>query len=277
MSRVWLITGSNRGLGRAFAEKAASLGDKVIAGTRKIDLGDDFYLNENVLPVKMDVTNPQEISEAVQAGAKRFGSIDILINNAGYGISGAFEEVSEKNLRQLFETDYFGVTRVIRAVLPIMRRQRSGRILSVASQAGVMGFLGSSAYCSAKFAVVGLTQALREELAPFGIQVSVICPGSFRTDFRDKSSMQFADKEIADYKDSNVHQAVLFLKEHNHRQEGDPRKAASLVAEILSRKILPKRIMIGKNCCTAVRDDLERQIEEIDSYQKKSSMTDFME
>lgn len=156
-----------------------------------------------------------------------------------------------------------------------MRKQRSGKILSVASQAGVMGFLGSSAYCSAKFAVVGLTQALRAELAPFGIQVSVICPGAFRTDFRDKSSMIFADKEIADYKDSNVHRTTQFLKDNNHKQMGNPDKAAEFIYDIASKDILPARIMIGKDCCEAVRSDLERQITEIDSYLDASSATAF--
>lgn len=277
MSRVWLITGSNRGLGRAFAKEAVKHGDQVIAGTRTIDESDSFYNNENVLPVKMDVTDPKQVQDAVQKGMDKFGRIDILINNAGYGISGAFEEVSDESLRKLFETDYFGVVNVTRTVLPVMRKQRGGRILSVASQAGVMGFQGSSAYCSAKFAVVGLTQALRMELEPFGIQISVICPGSFRTDFRDSSSMVFADKEIADYKDSGVHKTTQFLKDNNHKQEGDPEKAAAFIYEMVSRETLPKRIMIGKNCCSQVEEDLKQQIAEIESYAEDSSRTDFTE
>lgn len=275
MGSVWLITGSNRGLGRAFAQAAVRHGDKVIAGTRRINLDDPFYQNENVLPVKMDVTNPEEVAAAVQSGVDKFGRIDVLINNAGCGISGAFEEVSDENLRKLFETDYFGVVNVTREVLPIMRKQRSGKILSVASQAGVMGFLGSSAYCSAKFAVVGLTQALRAELEPFGIQVSVICSGAFRTDFRDGSSMIFADKEIADYKDSNVHKTTQFLKDNNHKQTGDPEKAAEFIYDMVSKDAFPARIMIGNDCCGAVRSDLEQQIAEIDSYMDASCATAF--
>lgn len=277
MSRVWMITGSNRGLGRAFAKEAVKNGDQVIAGTRKIDESDPFYQNENVFPVKLDVTNPEEAAAAVQSGVDKFGRIDVLINNAGYGISGAFEEVSDTELRKLLETDYFGVVNVTRAVLPVMRKQRSGKILSVASQAGVMGFMGSSAYCSAKFAVVGLTQALRQELEPFGIQVSVICPGSFRTDFRDASSMIFSDKTIADYADSNVHKTTQFLKDHNHKQEGDPEKAAKFIYKMTVKDSLPKRILVGKNCCEQVENDLEEQIREIDSYKNESSETDFEE
>lgn len=277
MGKVYLITGSNRGLGRAFAQAAVKNGDFVIAGTRKIDENDSFYKNKNVLAVKMDVTNTDEVNAAVQKGIEKFGRIDVLINNAGYGISGAFEEVSDTELRNLFETDYFGVVNVTRAVLPQMRKQRSGKILSVASQAGVMGFLGSSAYCSAKFAVVGLTQALRAELEPFGIQVSVICPGAFRTDFRDKSSMVFSDRKIADYENSNVHKTTQFLKDNNHKQEGDPAKAAEFIIKMISGDVLPKRILIGKNCCVQVKDDLKSQIAEIESYEKDSSKTDFAE
>lgn len=277
MSRVWLITGSNRGLGRAFAKSAVRGGDRVIAATRHIDPDDPFYQSEGVLPVRMDVTDAEEVREAVRNGVDRFGRIDVLINNAGYGISGAFEEVSDESLRRLFETDYFGVVNVTRAVLPVMRRQGGGKILSVASQAGVMGFLGSSAYCSAKFAVVGLTQALRAELEPFGIQVSVICPGAFRTDFRDGSSMVFSDQRVADYEGSSVHKTTQFLKDHNHKQAGDPDKAAEFVRSLVLGESLPRRILVGKDCCVAVKDDLEQQIAEIGGYFDASSRTDFAE
>ena len=182
-----MITGAGRGLGRAFAEEAVKNGDQVIATVRKLSGSDELMKNENVLPVIMDVTNKDEVKAAVQAGVRKFGRIDVLINNAGFGASGAFEEISDEELRNLMETNYFGVTNVMREVIPIMRQQKSGMILTVSSQAGAMGYLGSSAYCSSKYAVVGLSEALRMELAPFGIQVASILPGSFRTDFRDDS------------------------------------------------------------------------------------------
>ena len=204
MNRVWMITGAGRGLGHAFAEEAVKNGEKVIATVRKINDTDE------------------EVAAAVDAGIRKFGRIDVLINNAGFGMSGAFEEVSDEELRTLMETNFFGVTNVTRAVLPTMRKQGGGMILTVSSQAGAMGFLGSSAYCSSKYAVVGLSEALSMELAPFGIQVASILPGSFRTDFRDSSSMKHAKISLAAYEGSAVHAARDFLEANNHKQEGDP-------------------------------------------------------
>ncbi|MBQ9614386.1 MAG: SDR family NAD(P)-dependent oxidoreductase [Lachnospiraceae bacterium] len=275
MNRVWMITGAGRGLGRAFAEEAVKNGDMVIATVRKINAADPLMKNESVLPVIMDVTKKEEVAAAIAAGIKKFGRIDVLINNAGFGMSGAFEEVSDEELRTLMETNFFGVTNVTRAVLPVMRNQGSGMILTVSSQAGAMGFLGSSAYCSSKYAVVGLSEALSMELAPFGIQVASILPGSFRTDFRDNSSMKHAKTSLAAYEGSAVHAARDFLVANNHKQEGDPEKAAAFLYSIIESGKLPKRILIGKKCCEDVKAYLEERISEIESYLDESSQTDF--
>lgn len=274
MNKVWLISGAGRGLGRAFVEEALRRDDKVIATVRRLN-DDAFFQNENVLPVIADVTDKAAVEKAVRYGIDKFGRIDVLINNAGFGMSGAFEEVSDEELRILFETDYFGVVNVTKAVLPQMREQKSGMILNISSQAGAMGFLGSSAYCSAKFAVVGLSEALSMELAPFGIQVASVLPGSFRTDFRDESSMKLPKEQLSVYADSAVSKTRNFLLTHNHMQEGDPDKAAKFLADIIDSGKLPKRILIGKKCCADVRAHLKAQIDEIDSYIGASSQTDF--
>lgn len=275
MSRVWMITGAGRGLGRAFAEEAVRNGDQVITTVRKLNPGDTLFTDENVLAVIMDVTKQDEVKSAVEAGLKKFGRIDVLINNAGFGMSGAFEEISDEELRYLMDTNYFGVANVTREVLPAMRKQGGGMILNVSSQAGAMGFLGSSAYCSSKYAVVGLSEALSMELEPFGIQVASILPGSFRTDFRDDSSMKHARQSLPAYEGSQVHAARDFLAANNHKQEGDPEKAAKFLYKIIDSGTLPKRILIGKKCCEAVRDYLKDRIAEIDSYIEASSQTDF--
>ena len=275
MSRVWLITGANRGLGRAFAKEAVEQGDQVVACARNIEPADAFYQQEQVLGVQLDVTKSEEVKRAVQAGLHHFGHIDILLNNAGFGMSGAFEETSDEELRRLMETDYFGVAAVTREVIPHMRSQQRGIILNVASQGGLMGFSGSSAYCSAKFAVVGLSEVLHTELAPFGIQVSAICPGSFRTDFRDASSLQQPVSQLEAYKATGAHEAAKFLKENNHKQAGDPAKAARFLYQILLRENLPSRILIGESCCTQVKTDLQNQLREIESYEADSSQTDY--
>ena len=277
MNKVWMITGASRGLGRAFAAEAAANGDQVIAAMRNINREDSLFQRENVLAVRMDVTNAAKVRAAVQEGLDKFGRIDVLVNNAGFGMSGAFEEVSDQELRTLFETDFFGVVNVTKAVLPAMRGQKNGMILNVSSQAGVMGFLGSTAYCPAKFAVTGLSLSLNMELTPFGIQVSAVCPGSFRTDFRDSSSMKKAANSMREYDGTAVHAAAEFLAAHNHMQEGDPQKAAKFLYGIVESGKLPKRILIGKKCCADVRSDLEAQMNEMDSYLEASSQTDFDE
>ena len=178
MSQNWLITGAGRGFGRAFVSAAAESGAEVYAGVRHVPEGDPLFHSPRVHPLIFDVTKPGEVNAAVEKALGEAGHIDVLINNAGFGMSGAFEEMSDEELRGLMEADYYGVVNVTRAILPSMRGRRSGTILNVASQGGLMGFTGSSAYCSAKFAVVGLSAALRMELQEFGIRVSVLCPGS---------------------------------------------------------------------------------------------------
>lgn len=275
MGNVWFITGASRGFGRAFAEAAVAQGDKVIAVVRKIAADDPFYAQEAVCGVQADVTDEDGIQKAVAEGIAKFGRIDILINNAGYGMSGAFEETSQEALRRLMETDYFGVVNTTRAVLPHMRKQQNGIILNVASQGGLMGFPGSSAYCSAKFAVVGLSLVLREELAPFHIQVAAVCPGSFRTGFRSKNSMQFPKDKLADYEGNAAHRAAAFLAANTNNQSGDPKKAAQFLCQLIARKNLPARILIGKDCCQQVKADLEKQLQDIQSYEQAASQTDF--
>ena len=158
MSQNWLITGAGRGFGRAFVSAAAESGAEVYAGVRHVPEGDPLFHSPRVHPLIFDVTKPGEVNAAVEKALGEAGHIDVLINNAGFGMSGAFEEMSDEELRGLMEADYYGVVNVTRAILPSMRGRRGGTILNVASQGGLMGFTGSSAYCSAKFAVVGLAR-----------------------------------------------------------------------------------------------------------------------
>jgi NAD(P)-dependent dehydrogenase (short-subunit alcohol dehydrogenase family) len=274
MQTVWLITGASRGFGRAFSEEVVARGGKVIAGLRHFPEKDSFFQRKEVLPVKLDVTNNDQVKNAVEQGIETFGHIDVLVNNAGFGMTGAFEETSDAELRNLFETDYFGVTRMIRAVLPAMRKQGHGIILNISSQGGLMGFVGSSAYCSAKFAVVGLSEVLRMELQPFGIQVSAVCPGSFRTDFRKDQSMQLPSKLLRAYDGTPVREAGKFLKQNQNNQPGDPKKAARFLCDMVDKGSLPSRILIGGKCCKDVKNLLFQQLKEIESYEYDSSKTE---
>lgn len=272
---VWFITGSNRGLGRAFAKEAIKHGDCVIAGTRKFDEADAFYQNENVFPVVMDVTDKAQVEKAVKEGLAKFGRIDILVNNAGFGMNGAFEETGDEELRTLFETDYFGTVNVIKAVLPYMRAQKSGKILNISSQAGMAGAAGCTAYNAAKFAIVGMSEGLNEELSPFNIQVAAVCPGSFKTDFRDPTSMKKVKNPMPEYDGLQAHKVVQFLAENNHKQQGDPDKAAAFIYHIVKLDKIPVHIAIGKICCDTIKSNLEKSIAEINSYYDASSKTDF--
>ena len=174
MERVWFITGASRGFGRAFTEEAVKRGDKVIATVRRVP-HDDIFKHPSVLTVVMDVTKTDEVEKAIKDGMDCFGRIDVLINNAGFGFSGAFEETTDEDLRNLFETDYFGVVNVTRRVIPLMRKAGKGVILNVSSQGGLMGFSGSSAYCAAKFAVVGLSDMVEKGNLPPRILIGAAC------------------------------------------------------------------------------------------------------
>ncbi|MBR1735931.1 MAG: SDR family oxidoreductase [Firmicutes bacterium] len=272
MDKVWMITGAARGLGKAFVEEAVKQKDKVIAAVRKIP-DDELFKNENVLPVIMDVTNTKEIETAVKSGFEKFGKIDFLINNAGFGMNGAFEEISDKELRHLFETDYFGVVNVTKAVLPIMRAQKSGKILNISSQAGLVGGAGCTAYNAAKFAVVGLSEGLNDELACFNIQVIAVCPGAFRTDFRDDSSIHRPEQPMPEYDDMAAHNVVDWLKEHNHQQQGDPAKAAAFVYKTVTGDNVPQILTIGKDCTDVAITAYKEILGEMASYYDETSKT----
>ena len=274
MDKVWMITGAGRGLGRAFTAEAVKNGDKVIAAVRRVP-EDELFRNENVLPVRMDVTDKAQISAAVERGVEAFGRIDYLINNAGFGMNGAFEEITDEELRTLFETDYFGVVNVCRAVIPVMRKQHSGRILNISSQAGLMGFNGGSAYCAAKFAVVGLSEALNNELNGFGIQVIAAAPGAFRTDFRDASSVHFPQHPMPEYDGTPAHTMIEWMRENNHKQAGDPARAAAFVYKIATGETVPQLLTIGQDCSDAVAQKLRGTLDEIASYYDDTIQTAF--
>ena len=261
-------------MGKAFAKETVKNGDYVIAAVRKIP-NDALFHNENVFPVIMDVTKPEEIKETVKSGIEHFGRIDYLINNAGFGMNGAFEETSDEEFRAVFETDYFGVVNVCREVIPIMRKQGSGRILNISSQAGIMGFNGGSAYCAAKFAVVGLSEALNYERNQFGIQTVAVAPGAFRTDFRDASSMHFLNNPMSEYDGTPAHTMVDWLKVNNHKQVGDPEKAAAFLYKIATGESLPQILAIGQDCSDAAIAHYKQLIREMESYYDGSCKTAF--
>lgn len=276
MNKIWFITGTSRGFGRAYAEEALARGDKVIAAARIINIGEDaFWSDPNVYPLALDVTDSERVKAAVNEAVEHFGRIDILVNNAGYGFTGALEECSEKELRALFDTCFFGLANVTKAIIPVMRRQMSGRIINIASRSGMIGEAGITPYNAVKFAVVGLSEGLNEELSDFNIQVMVVCPGAFRTDFRDCSSKREPANIMSEYDGKLGHRAMIGTRAGNHKQQGDPRKAAKLVYEIAVSEKMPVKLMLGKDCCDDVIAKMRRDIDEIAHYYESSSDTRF--
>jgi NAD(P)-dependent dehydrogenase (short-subunit alcohol dehydrogenase family) len=263
--RTWLITGVSSGFGRALAEAALEKGDRV-AGTVRTEAARRKF--EQLAPgrslgVLLDVTDRPAIARAVVQVEEWAGGIDVLVNNAGYGLVGAVEEASDSEIRAQFEVNVFGTLAVIQAVLPLMRRQRSGRIVCVSSVSGLVGWPSLGIYSGSKFALEGICETLAQEVAPLGIRVILVEPGGLRTDFAGRSSTHAA-KTIVDY-DATVGACKRILAEHAGHESGDPRKAAHAVLTAVEAGSPPLRLLLGadavrytSNKLTAFTDEMER-------------------
>ncbi|TCR72205.1 oxidoreductase [Rhizobium sp. BK376] len=246
--KTWFITGASRGLGMEVARAALDVGDTVVATARNPGQIKDALpgYGDRLQALALDVTDPAAIDATVGEANRKLGSIDVLVNNAGYGQLGAFEEIERTTLAQQFATNVFGVFDVTRAVLPIMRAQRSGHIITISSIAGIEGFAGSSVYCSTKHAVSGWSEGLGREVAPFGIKVSCVYPGRFRTDFLDGSSVRFGQISIEDYHMFSS-QRRQDLEANNHQQIGDPVKFGATILSLVNMADPPARLATGSD------------------------------
>lgn len=236
-AKVWLITGSSSGFGRSLTEAVLKNGDRVIATARKPEQLNDLVKQypELLHTVRLDVTNLQEVQAAIESALNAYGRIDVLVNNAGYGAVGVVEEVSDDETRRQFDTNFFGVLNVTRAVLPTMREQRSGHILNISSVGGVVSFSGAGIYCATKFALEGVSEALAQEVKPLGIKVTIIEPGAFRTDFSGRS-IAISGQTIADYAETSG-KVIEWNRELDGKQSGDPAKAATAMIQVVESKI----------------------------------------
>jgi len=275
MIKTWFITGAGRGIGAQIAQAALAAGDNVVATGRHIDQLSTLYApyGDRVLCVALDVSRELDALSAVEVAAARFGRIDVLVNNAGYGQLGLFEEVTSADVERQFQTNVFGLMHVTRAVLPQMRRQRGGHVLNLASIGGFMGFEASSIYCAAKFAVEGFSESLALEVARFGIRVTIVEPGFFRTDFLDKSSVRQGSRKVPDY-DAGTDDARIDYESYSGKQPGNPEKLGRLVVRIVSMDKPPLHLLAGSDALQYATAAFERRRVEITAHASLSATTD---
>jgi NAD(P)-dependent dehydrogenase (short-subunit alcohol dehydrogenase family) len=273
----WLITGASSGFGRLLTEYLLQLGAKVVATARNIDAIEDLATKYpgNVATLSLDVTKEHSIDKAVADAIARVGHIDVLVNNAGYGVTGAIEEATEAEYMPMFETNVFGLINVTKALLPQFRERRSGTIVNFSSIGGLIGAPGWGYYNATKFAVEGLSEALSGELAPLGVNVMVVEPGPFRTQFLGRSGVE-AKERIADYQPTAGKTREYFATQSG-KQPGDPQRAVEAVVAAVSDPNPPKHLLLGRLALTRFRKRLEDWKTELDRWEPTTVGADFPE
>jgi NAD(P)-dependent dehydrogenase (short-subunit alcohol dehydrogenase family) len=270
-SNVWFITGAGRGLGLDIAKAALAAGHQVVATGRNTEkvakaVGD----SENLLVVKLDVTSVADAKAAAQATLERFGRIDVLVNNAASFYAGYFEELTPEQMQLQLSTSLVGPMNVTRAFLPAMRKQRSGRVISISSTAGITGFEFNSAYSASKFGLDGWMEALSAEVGPFGIQTMIVNPGFFRTELLTDASTNYAEPAIEDYAERRSQQ-IAFYKSKNGQQGGDPVKLAQALIKLESQDELPHRFFAGADAIAVAEQKIAVLQQQIDAYRELSN------
>jgi NAD(P)-dependent dehydrogenase (short-subunit alcohol dehydrogenase family) len=275
--KIWFITGASKGFGFEITKAALEAGDKVVATVRKDNSALYASLNENanLFVVTMDVTKESNVKEAVEKAIDHFGKLDIIVNNAGYGIVGAIEEVSDAEARKQYDTNVFGVLNVVRATLPHLRKQRSGHIINVSSLFAFDPLTGWALYGSTKNAVEGISHGLAKELEPFGIKVTVIEPGLFRTGFTSKESFAVAENAISDYENTGVGAKRKSTKTFHGTQPGDPAKLAAVVIKLGHTENPPLHLPIGTDSIKNYHIYTDRLANDVNAWMKDSLSTDY--
>ena len=272
---TWLITGCSTGLGRNIAQEVLKSGYSAVITSRNSSDIEDIAATypDTALALSLDVTDRTLIDHVIKEAEEKFGGIDVLINNAGYGFRGAVEEADQEEMQRIFNTNFFGTVNMIQAVLPGMRKNKSGTIMNLSSIAGRFGPVGSGYYSATKFAVEGLSDALRKEVGSLGINVIVVEPGAFRTDFGGRS-LNKSKKIIADYQPTVGPRRT---EPSDGKQPGEPQKAAQLLINIYEGNEKPFRLLLGSDAVKIIRDELNAQFKELEDWEKISIKTDYTE
>lgn len=273
--RTWLITGCSTGIGRAIARHVLAIGEQAVVTARNpADVADIVAAHpERALAVALDVANPSQAAAAVAAGEARFGAVDVLVNNAGYGYVASIEEGDEAAVKAMYEVNLFGALRMMKAVLPGMRARRSGAILTISSLAGRIANPATGYYSSSKFALEALSEALAREVAELGIRVCAIAPGMFRTDFSGRS-LHSGKTPVGDY-EGGVHARMALVRSVDGRQQGDPDKLARLVVAVADMPEPPRQIIAGPDAYAAVSARMDEIRAAMEQHRALSIGTDF--
>ena len=275
MSKVWFITGCSTGFGRELAKHVLESGHKAVVASRKTEDVEDIVADypDTAIAVKLDVTKEDEIKSSVEEATKKFGQIDVLVNNAGIGYFGAIEESEDDEVRRMFEINFWGLANMTKAVLPGMRKQRSGNIVNIASIGGLVGFPAVGYYNATKFAVDGFSDALSKETAPLGIKVTVVCPSGFRTDWAGRSANN-SKIVIDDYKDT-AETNKNNIRNVSGKQAGDPVRAAKAIVEAVESANPPLHLLLGAAALKGARNKLEVLKKDFDTWEDTTTGADF--
>jgi NAD(P)-dependent dehydrogenase (short-subunit alcohol dehydrogenase family) len=271
--RVWFITGASSGLGRELAEGALAWGERVIVTARDLDSLRDLERKhpDRVFAAKLDVRDPEQAREAVGAATDEFGRIDVVVNNAGFGLFGPLEEIPDQDLRHEFDTNVFGAVNVLRAVLPIMRKQRSGHIVQISSLEGVApAVAGETAYSGTKFAVEGIHEALAKEIDHLGIRVMIVEPGPIRTEFANGAIV--TEPQNPDYAES-VGKALEWFADLAGNQPNDPARVATAIIAAIDSPEPPLRLALGGEAIEAIREKIDGQLSDLEAWEKIGAST----
>lgn len=268
MSKVWFITGCSTGFGRELAKSVLAAGYRAAVTSRNPDDVKDIVSQYpgTSMAIQLDVTKTDEIKKAVKQAQDKFGSIDVLVNNAGIGYFGAIEESEEEEVRRMFEINFWGLTNVTKEILPIMRKQRSGHILNISSIGGIVSFPGVGFYNATKYAVTGYSEALAKETAHLGIKVTVIAPSGFRTDWAGRSANN-TGIVIDDYEPS-AHLNIKTIRSNSGRQPGDPVKAAEAIIKVTETAESPVRLLLGAGALRGARNKIQEMQKDIDAWEQ---------
>jgi NAD(P)-dependent dehydrogenase (short-subunit alcohol dehydrogenase family) len=274
-SRVWFVTGAANGFGRELVEYLLEHGVTVVATSRKVDALKELEAKypETALVVAMDVTDQAQVEAAIAATVQRFGALDVLVNNAGYGMVGAVEESAESEFRPMFETNVFGLIRVTQAALPQMRKQGAGHIVNLSSIGGLVATPGFGMYNATKFAVEGLSEALAQEVGPLGISVTIVEPGPFRTKFLGRAGGEAAHKIPAYEKSAGKMRA--YFTEQDGKQPGDPQKAAEAIVKVVEAEHPPLRLLLGASTIPRLKGKLETLQKEVSDWEETTVGADY--